>query len=301
MNPRDEALYQLGLLLQEQNYQFVTGTPETHRRVNARTENRLGRTREEIFGWSRPFLELAPEYLELLERAAQLDRSTSGLARSRVRFSTCDGKLYVHSSYPTLGADSVFFGPDTYRFVRWLKSTAGNYLRGVDLGCGSGAGGISLSDRVDQMILGDINPLALRFAAINARLAKSANTVLADSNLLAGITGAIDLVVANPPYLADDEHRLYRDGGGDFGCELSVKIVEESLARLSPGGALFLYTGTPVVNGVYVFLERAASALRRAASWAWEELDPDVFGEELDRPQYRTASRIAVLGLRAQR
>jgi serine/threonine protein kinase len=37
----------------------------------------------------------------------------------------------------------------------------------------------------------------------------------------------VDLVIANPPYMADPEGRLYRDGGSNLGAELGVRIVRE--------------------------------------------------------------------------
>ncbi|MCR3765210.1 SAM-dependent methyltransferase, partial [Pseudomonas aeruginosa] len=42
---------------------------------------------------------------------------------------------------------------------------------------------------------------------------------------------------------------------------------------------------------------------QRARGWDWEyqELDPDVFAEELESPAYREAERIAVVGLRISR
>src|SRR5947209_4318790 len=88
------------------------------------------------------------------------------------------------------------------------------------------------------------------------------------------------LLLANPPYLADDAGRTYRDGGGALGTGLSVRIVREALDRLRPGGRLLLYTATPVIEGEHVLwpqLEPLLCGLRHD----YLELDPDVFGEEL--------------------
>jgi hypothetical protein len=35
--------------------------------------------------------------------------------------------------------------------------------------------------------------------------------------------------------------------------------------------------------------------------WRYQELDPDVFGEELEREVYRDVDRIAAVGLEARR
>ena len=42
--------------------------------------------------------------------------------KSRVRLATIDDLLFVHSAFPTDPPDAVFFGPDTYRFVRFVRS-----------------------------------------------------------------------------------------------------------------------------------------------------------------------------------
>mgnify|MGYP001283916702 CR=1 FL=1 len=48
--------------------------------------------------------------------------------------------------------------------------------------------------------------------------------------------------------------------------------------------------------------ERAMALLRAApVAWTYEEVDPDVFGEELESPAYSTADRIAAVVLTATR
>ena len=51
---------------------------------------------------------------------------------------------------------------------------------------------------------------------------------------------AIDLIVANPPYLVDPAGRVYRNGGGSLGTGLGERIVAEGLPRLRAGGQLLL-------------------------------------------------------------
>jgi methylase of polypeptide subunit release factors len=300
--PRDRALFELGLRLRDAGYGFVTPTPETHRRVNARRENSEARTLQDVFGWSRPFRAgVLPADLEaLLEAAAALERVPGGLLKSGVRFSTAQGRLFAHSAYPTLAADAVFFGPDTYRFVALLRREVSCARRAVDVGCGSGAGGLCLADRVDRVVLSDVSPRALRFAALNAAIAGVAAEVV-ESDVLAAVPGPVDLVVANPPYLVDDRRRTYRDGGGPRGVALSVRIAREALARLEPGGRLVLYTASPVVDGRHALEQALAPVLAGAEAVAYDELDPDVFGEELEREAYADVDRIAVVALTCRR
>jgi methylase of polypeptide subunit release factors len=123
------------------------------------------------------------------------------------------------------------------------------------------------------------------------------------SDLLSAAEGAFDLVVANPPYLLDPARRAYRHGGGRLGEGLSLAMLDAAVGRLAPGGTLLLYTGVAVVNGHDPFhaeAERRLAAHPRVA-WAYREVDPDVFGEELDTGAYAEADRIAAVVLTVTR
>ena len=116
--------------------------------------------------------------------------------------------------------------------------------------------------------------------------------------MLQGIERSPDVVIANPPYLRDALARSYRDGGGEYGEGLAVRITKEALARLSPRGRLLLYSGAAVVNGRDTLLSALEPALGAAqAAFTYEELDPDVFGEELELPHYSDVDRLAAVAL----
>jgi len=303
---RDKAIVALGRALRERGYHFTTPTPATHALVNAREANRIATSLTDVFGWSRAFeLKLLPDDIADHAAAAQIIGPCADGMRSTVRFSTLEDLIFVHSAFPTSGADAVFFGPDTYRFARLLKDVAqaplSKTIRIIDIGCGSGAGGLYLS-RLLQMrcdvdlVLGDVNANALRFSRINARLNDiEANVVRSD--VLKSIDGTADLIVANPPYLVDASQRVYRHGGGEYGSALSLRIIAESIPRLRSGGRLVLYTGCAIVDGVDTFWRGARALLARGMSYNYEEIDPDVFGEELREGPYQRADRIAVVAL----
>ncbi|MGZ6124721.1 MAG: methyltransferase [Myxococcales bacterium] len=293
-----DPLARLGRVLRETGYSFVTPTPATHRRVIGRAGE--ARTLRDVFGWSRPFhpAVLPAPLLSLLEEAGALE-PTGPLLRSAVRFSTVGPLLLAHSAYPTTSSDAVFLGPDTYRFASFLQAHAPERIGALaDVGCGTGAGGLLLASRAAAVQLLDVNETALRFARANCEL-NGMEARVARSDVLAGAQGTLDLVIANPPYLADEMGRAYRDGGGELGTGLSVRIVGEALERLRPGGRLLLYTATPVVDGEHLLSPQLAPLLR-GTRHRYVELDPDVFGEELDRPAYAGVERIAVVGLDAQ-
>jgi methylase of polypeptide subunit release factors len=225
----------------------------------------------------------------------------------RVRASTLHGRLFLHSAHPTTAGDAVFFGPDSYRFADAIaRHLAGGALvrRAVDIGCGAGPGAVvvALARPRAEVWAVDINDTALRYTAVNARLAGAERIVARHSDLLDGVDGDFDLIVANPPYLLDAQERTYRHGGGSFGEGLSLAIARLAGARLAPGGTLLLYTGTAIIGGQDGLRASIAPLLDAAAlEWHYQELDPDVFGEELDEPAYADADRIAAVLLTARK
>ncbi len=298
MNQEDQALLNIGTALKEQGYAFTSITPESHQRILDRDIK--GKDLRDIFGWNRPFAidSINTDILELLKQAHALN-GTDNICSSKIRFSSLYDNLYLHSGFPTVDQDAVFFGPDTYRYARLLRQHIGESQHVVDIGCGSGAGGLCLQDRAQRITLADINPQALRYASINADLAGIANRVNTTySDVLNGVKETFDVVISNPPYLVDDTERAYRHGGDLLGAALSVRIASESLERLAPGGKLVLYTASAIVNGLDTFWEAVAPLLNEAKySVFYEEIDPDVFGEELERSVYSQADRLAVVGL----
>jgi len=305
----DQALLQLGQRLRADGYRFTCVTPATHSRVNAREGSVQASSLRDVFGWSRPFAPglVSNDELQLLERA-QVLLPRGELLGSAVRWSSLDDLLLVHSAFPTEASDAVFFGPDSYRFAQVIHEHLQHNPRpvehAVDIGCGSGVGALLIARAAQraQVSAVDINPLALRYATINAALSGVSNVSIAPSDVLDGISGTFDLIVANPPYMLDRSARTYRHGGGALGAELSLRIVEQACERLTRHGTLLLYTGVAIVDGRDALLE--AIRLRLAGpQWAWvyREIDPDVFGEQLAEPGYEQVERIAAVALTVTR
>ncbi|MEV4704354.1 class I SAM-dependent methyltransferase [Actinoplanes sp. NPDC049316] len=303
------ALQELGVALKDLGYTFTTVTPATHARVNRRPRNALARDLRDVLGWSRPFDPgtLPGRIVELMDAAGVLDRSGEHW-RSRVRFSSYDGELFVHSAFPTDAPDSVFFGPDTYRMAdaaaAHVERLGRPVRRAVDIGCGTGTGAITVAKRAPGAdVLGvDINDTALRFTEVNTALAGVANVKPCHSDLLSGVDGDFDLIISNPPFMIDPAGRAYRDGGGPEGHGLSLKILDAAKERLAPGGSLVLFSGTGIADGRDPLRAAAAQSLAGTdLEWEYREVDPDVYGEELDGAAYAHAERIAVVVLIATR
>jgi methylase of polypeptide subunit release factors len=218
---------------------------------------------------------------------------------------------YIHSSFPA-SSDSVFFGPDTYLFVSFLRTITRHLLQPpssiVDVCCGSGAGAIHMSKTFPQaQVFGlDLNPRALRLGGVNAQLAGT-KVDFFKSNLYAAIphesrSEGIDLIVSNPPYIASsadgDNLPIYADGGAEFGLDISIRIVEEGMKILSSNGVIVVYTGVAIPTtrpGLDAFLQKLQN-VEDAEVVEYTVLHPDMWSEEIGRGAYADVCRIQVVG-----
>ncbi len=294
------ALTRLLQLLGERGYRFTAPTPETHRRVLKHPDKRQARELRDVFGWSLPFAAelLDAEVLGCLEAAGAVERRR-GLLRSRVRVASLGEDLFVHSSYPP-GEETVFFGPDTYRFADMIRAELGDGPAPrsvVDIGAGTGAGAIAAARlcQPERLVLTDVNDKALAYARANA--AKAGLEVdCVKTEDLDGVEGPFDLVLANPPFMGAGGP-TYQNGGALFGSEVPLRWAAAAAAVLAPGGRLLLYTGSAIVAGEDRF-RQALDGLFAGEPFdlAYREIDPDIFGEALSDPAYRGVDRIAAVG-----
>jgi len=78
--------------------------------------------------------------------------------------------------------------------------------------------------------------------------------------------------------------------------------LDAALERLAQAGTLLLYTGVAMVDGQDPFLEAVQERLAKTdLVWRYREMDPDVFGEELESGVYAQAGRIAAVTLTVTR
>jgi len=302
MNERDAALVALLEALHRQDYCFVPPTPETHRRVISRPERQEARDLRDIFGWSLKFAPglLPAGMLDLMQRGGIVEPDGARL-RSRLRVARIEDRLFLHSCFPTEQEDSVFLGPDSYRFVAFLQRELPrrpNMRRLVDIGAGAGVGALMAAPFLPsaRLTLADVNPQALRLAAINARHA-GIDIELVEGDGIDAVAGLVDLAIANPPYIMDPDARTYRDGGDMHGARLSLDWTLAAARRLAPQGRVLLYTGVAIVDGRDALREALTRELPAlGCALRYREIDPDVFGEELEKPAYADVERIAAIG-----
>ncbi|MGY4712744.1 peptide chain release factor N(5)-glutamine methyltransferase [Mycolicibacterium sp. CBM1] len=185
--------------------------------------------------------------------------------------------------------------PETEALLEWaLAQRLPDRAVIVDLCTGSGALAIALARRWPQarVIAVDDDDTALSYARRNAE-ATTVELVRADvtaPGLLAALTGTVDLVVSNPPYIPtgavlepevadhDPAHALF---GGDDGMALIAPIVGLAGGWLRPGGLL-------AVEHDDTTSERTTETV--SATTLFDEITPhrDLAG----RPRFVTARRI---------
>lgn len=287
--------------LDARDYDFVTITPESHRRVVARPGMQRATDLRGIFGWSLPLDEdvAGPELFALL-RDGDLLRACDEGWKATVRVSRVRGQLFLHSAFPTDSEDSVFLGPDTLRFLDFIERELPRapVARLVDIGAGAGVGGILAARMLKgatRIELADINRRALSFARVNAAFAEIVVEAVESDGVEALVPG-FDLAIANPPFIIDKDGPAYRAGGDMHGAELSLNWALAATAKLAPGGRLLLYTGSAIVAGEDALRAALTERLSADCSMDWRELDPDIFGEELGSAAYAEVDRIAAIG-----
>jgi len=300
---RRQALLDLLQALNADGYRFVTATPGTHARVVARPHRQRATALRDVLGWSLPFTpDIIPgPVLDLLRAAEVVEERSDGLLACNIRVSSVRDRLFLHSAYPTTAWDSVFLGPDSYRFADLIVAQMQDLGPGalvLDYATGAGVGGIIAAGQGtgSRLVMADINPKALFLAAINAEHAGlDARTV--EAKTPSDVAGSFDLIVTHPPFMIDPESRAYRDGGDLYGARLSLDWVLAGARKLAPGGRLILHTGVSIVDGADVLRSHLEQALPALGCSLWyHELDPDIFGDELDHDVYRDVERIAAVG-----
>lgn len=140
----------------------------------------------------------------------------------------------------------------------------------LDLGCGSGVIGLTLSAKLvpppEQVILADLSSDALSLARENAELLSLGSIVtIVESDLFNDIDQSFDLIAANLPYIPDGEatelsREVQKDPplalyGGPKGTEIVEKALEGAFEHLNPGGLIALEIGIEQSEALSVFAE----------------------------------------------
>lgn len=155
-----------------------------------------------------------------------------------------------------------------------LGPRIGRAPRVVDVGTGSGciAVTIALEAPGADVVATDISTDALSIARANAEhLAASHRVQFIETSVLAGILAA-DIVVSNPPYIADRERQILQADvvdyepsvalfGGPGGLDIIRRLAREASQILSPGGWLIFEFGNGQEQDIVDALAVAAPSL----------------------------------------
>jgi release factor glutamine methyltransferase len=176
-----------------------------------------------------------------------------------------------------LGKDTLDPRPDTETLIEaaldlvrergWQEKP----LKLLDLGTGTGCILVTLLAELPYAVgLGtDLSPGALAIAAANARGQRVASRAsFAAADWLDGVSGKFDLILSNPPYLAEGEiaglakevaahdPRLALDGGPE-GLEAYRRIAERARDMLTKDGRLLVEIGPGQGEDVAAIFARA--------------------------------------------
>jgi release factor glutamine methyltransferase len=145
--------------------------------------------------------------------------------------------------------------PETELVVEAAIDRAPRSGRVVDIGTGSGCIAISIErERPDLRVLGvDVSVGALAAASANRSRLHSA-VRLAASDVLAAVRGQFDLVVSNPPYIAQreiatlqtevrDHEPMIALSPGPVGTEVIERILDDARRVLAPDGFVIMEIG----------------------------------------------------------
>ncbi|MEC4015011.1 DUF7059 domain-containing protein [Streptomyces sp. H27-D2] len=120
----------------------------------------------------------------------------------------------------------------------------------LDLGTGSGVQALHAAQYATRVTATDLNPRALRIAALTLALSGAAAPVLREGSLFEPVGDErFDLIVSNPPFVISPGARLtYRDGGMG-GDDLCRTLVQQAGDRLNDGGYCQLLANWQHVEG----------------------------------------------------
>lgn len=231
--------------------------------------------------------DLAPDIQDRFDRLI-------ALRAVRIPVSHLVGERAFYGRTFKIGPEVLDPRPETETLIE--AALAAPYQRVLDLGVGSGCILVTLlAERGDATGLGvDISEAACLQASANAVLHKvAARAEILQSDWFEKVSGRFDLIVANPPYIAQsewdtlsDEVRLHEptlaltDGGDGLGC---YRVIAGQAAQyLAPNGRIIFEIG-PNQSGAVQEILRDAGLRNLQVLRDLDRRDRAVLGQAGDR------------------
>jgi release factor glutamine methyltransferase len=175
-----------------------------------------------------------------------------------------------------------------------LARGTGGLAADIGTGCGCIALALATEGRFERVIAVERSPAAAALARENVALVQPRTPVeIREGDLLAPLAGGrYRAIVANPPYLTEDEYAALTPSVKDFeprealvsgvdGLAVTRRLLAGAAPLLEPGGVLALEIDERRSDAV------RAAALTPAYGWARIDVHNDVFG----RPRYALACK----------
>ncbi len=234
---------------------LAEGTAQLGALVSARRDAELLLMR--VLGCDRAYLLTHPETALTAEQAALYDGWLSRRARHEpVQYIIGEQEFFGMNFRVT--PDVLIPRPETEHLVEAALARADRDvpLRIADIGTGSGAIAVALAHALPNAAITalDISPAALAVAQENAEVhAVGSRIRFLQSNLLDAVAGEqFDMIVSNPPYVAEDEELEaqvcdYEPASALFagpeGLDVYRRLIPQAKAAITPGGWLLLEIG----------------------------------------------------------
>ncbi len=164
------------------------------------------------------------------------------------------GEKEFHSLTFAVTRDVLIPRPETELLVELALGVVAPGARVCDVGTGSGCIAIAIANARPsaEVVACDRSPAALAVAAGNLERHRLSDRVtLVESDLLAAVPGHFDVIVSNPPYVADgavlapelDWEPPMALRGGSAGMDLIGRLLQQASRRLAGGGAVLIEIG----------------------------------------------------------
>ncbi len=171
--------------------------------------------------------------------------------------------------------------PETEHLIEVVLPLLTKQSQFFDIGTGSGAIAITLAlEKQNKDIAADISTPALAVARRNARQLNAPVTFVQSDLLSAFAGGTADLIVSNPPYVADSDRATLQPEvvewepsialfSGPDGLDFYRRLIPEVARVLKPGGRLVVEIGAGQAASISALL---------GAEWEPAQLTPDLAG-----------------------